>query len=118
VVFADNNTNVGTKAHTDDIEIEAGKRQISYEKMAKIQYDKIPLKRLGQTAQIGAGMVSLTSDDAADTAECILYVNGGVKIQSKVNFNIDNSEYLYLFFLCKEFNNEKPNYRRCNRSPK
>jgi NAD(P)-dependent dehydrogenase (short-subunit alcohol dehydrogenase family) len=70
--------NIGTSMHFDAIDIEAKKLGISSEEMARMEHNKIPLRRVGQPEEIAAAVAFLASSEADYITGAALNVNGGL----------------------------------------
>jgi NAD(P)-dependent dehydrogenase (short-subunit alcohol dehydrogenase family) len=69
--------NVGTSMHFTALREEAEKRSVSFEAMKKIEWDKIPLGRAAEPAEIAAAVAFLASKDGAYITGATIDVNGG-----------------------------------------
>ncbi len=69
--------NVGTQMHFTALREEAEKRKLDFETMKKIEWDKIPLGRAADPAEIAAAIAFLASSDGAYITGATIDVNGG-----------------------------------------
>ncbi len=69
--------NVGTQMHFSALREEAEKRKIDFETMKKIEWDKIPLGRAADPAEIASAIAFLASKDGAYITGATIDVNGG-----------------------------------------
>jgi NAD(P)-dependent dehydrogenase (short-subunit alcohol dehydrogenase family) len=69
--------NVATSMHFDALREEAEKRSISFEEMKKIEWDKIPLGRAADPAELAAAVAFLAGADGAYLTGATIDVNGG-----------------------------------------
>ena len=70
--------NIATSMHFTALREEAEKRGITFEEMKKIEWDKIPLGRAADPAEIAAAIAFLASTDGAYLTGATIDVNGGV----------------------------------------
>ena len=70
--------NVATSMHFTALREEAEKRGISFEEMKKIEWDKIPLGRAADPAEIASAIAFLASMDGNYLTGATIDVNGGV----------------------------------------
>ncbi|WP_119269971.1 SDR family NAD(P)-dependent oxidoreductase [Taklimakanibacter deserti] len=69
--------NVATSMHFDALREEAAKRSITFEEMKKIEWDKIPLGRAADPAELAAATAFLAGPDGAYITGATIDVNGG-----------------------------------------
>lgn len=70
--------NIATSMHFTALREEAEKRGITFEEMKKIEWDKIPLGRAADPAEIVAAIAFLASADGTYLTGTTIDVNGGV----------------------------------------
>ena len=70
--------NIATSMHFTALREEAEKRGITFEEMKKIEWDKIPLGRAADPAEIAAAIAFLASADGTYLTGTTIDVNGGV----------------------------------------
>jgi NAD(P)-dependent dehydrogenase (short-subunit alcohol dehydrogenase family) len=70
--------NVATSMHFTALREEAEKRGITFEEMKKIEWDKIPLGRAADPAEIACAVAFLASVDGNYLTGATIDVNGGV----------------------------------------
>ena len=70
--------NIATSMHFTALREEAEKRGITFEEMKKIEWDKIPLRRAADPAEIVAAIAFLASADGTYLTGTTIDVNGGV----------------------------------------
>lgn len=70
--------NIATSMHFTALREEAEKRGITFEEMKKIEWDKIPVGRAADPAEIAAAIAFLASKDSVYLIGATLDVNGGV----------------------------------------
>ncbi len=70
--------NVATSMHFTALREEAEKRGITFEEMKKIEWDKIPLGRAADPAEIAAAIAFLASADGTYLTGTTIDVNGGI----------------------------------------
>jgi NAD(P)-dependent dehydrogenase (short-subunit alcohol dehydrogenase family) len=63
--------------HFDALREEAAKRNIKFEEMKKIEWDKIPLGRAADPADIASAVAFLSGPDGAYITGATIDVNGG-----------------------------------------
>jgi len=69
--------NVATSMHFDALREEAEKRNITFEEMKKIEWDKIPLGRAADPAELASAVAFLAGPDGAYVTGATIDVNGG-----------------------------------------
>jgi NAD(P)-dependent dehydrogenase (short-subunit alcohol dehydrogenase family) len=69
--------NVGTSMHFNALREEAAKRNISFEAMKKIEWDKIPLERAAEPSEIADAIKFLLSPESSYITGATIDVNGG-----------------------------------------
>ncbi len=69
--------NVATSMHFDALREEAQNRNISFEEMKKIEWDKIPLGRAADPAELASAVAFLAGPDGAYITGATIDVNGG-----------------------------------------
>jgi NAD(P)-dependent dehydrogenase (short-subunit alcohol dehydrogenase family) len=69
--------NVATSMHFDALREEAANRSISFEEMKKIEWDKIPLGRAADPAELASAVAFLAGPDGAYITGATIDVNGG-----------------------------------------
>ena len=69
--------NVATSMHFDALREEAEKRNIGFEEMKKIEWDKIPLGRAADPAELASAVAFLAGPDGAYITGATIDVNGG-----------------------------------------
>ena len=70
--------NIATSMHFTALREEAEKRGITFEEMKKIEWDKIPLGRAADPAEVVAAIAFLASADGTYLTGATIDVNGGV----------------------------------------
>ena len=70
--------NIATSMHFTALREEAEKRGITFEEMKKIEWDKIPLGRAADPAEVVAAIAFLASADGTYLTGTTIDVNGGV----------------------------------------
>ena len=70
--------NIATSMHFTALREEAEKRGITFEEMKKIEWDKIPLGRAADPAEVVAAIAFLASTDGTYLTGTTIDVNGGV----------------------------------------
>jgi NAD(P)-dependent dehydrogenase (short-subunit alcohol dehydrogenase family) len=70
--------NIATSMHFTALREEAEKRGITFEEMKKIEWDKIPLGRAADPAEVVAAIAFLASADGSYLTGATIDVNGGV----------------------------------------
>ena len=70
--------NIATSMHFTALREEAEKRGITFEEMKKIEWDKIPLRRAADPAEVVAAIAFLASADGTYLTGTTIDVNGGV----------------------------------------
>jgi NAD(P)-dependent dehydrogenase (short-subunit alcohol dehydrogenase family) len=70
--------NIATSMHFTALREEADKRGITFEEMKKIEWDKIPLGRAADPAEVVAAIAFLASPDGTYLTGTTIDVNGGV----------------------------------------
>ncbi|WP_158804664.1 MULTISPECIES: SDR family NAD(P)-dependent oxidoreductase [unclassified Acidisoma] len=70
--------NVATRMHFAALQEEADNRGVSFESMKKTEWDKIPLRRAAEPAEIAAAIAFLAGPDGAYLTGATIDVNGGV----------------------------------------
>jgi NAD(P)-dependent dehydrogenase (short-subunit alcohol dehydrogenase family) len=69
--------NVATRMHFAALQEEADNRGVSFEAMKKAEWDKIPLRRAAEPAEIAAAIAFLAGADGAYLTGATIDVNGG-----------------------------------------
>jgi NAD(P)-dependent dehydrogenase (short-subunit alcohol dehydrogenase family) len=69
--------NVATSMHINALKEEAEKRNISFEEMKKIEWDKIPLERAAEPSEIADAIKFLLSPESSYITGATIDVNGG-----------------------------------------
>jgi NAD(P)-dependent dehydrogenase (short-subunit alcohol dehydrogenase family) len=70
--------NIATPMHFTALREEADKRGMSFEAMKKLEWDKIPMGRAAEPAEIAAAIAFLASPDSTYITGATIDVNGGV----------------------------------------
>jgi NAD(P)-dependent dehydrogenase (short-subunit alcohol dehydrogenase family) len=70
--------NIATRMHFAALQEEADNRGVSFEAMKKTEWDKIPLRRAAEPAEIAAAIAFLAGADGAYLTGATIDVNGGV----------------------------------------
>jgi NAD(P)-dependent dehydrogenase (short-subunit alcohol dehydrogenase family) len=70
--------NIATSMHFTALREEAEKRGITFEEMKEIEWDKIPLRRAADPAEVVAAIAFLASTDGTYLTGTTIDVNGGV----------------------------------------
>ena len=69
--------NVATSMHFDALHEEAAKRNVSFDAMKKTEWDKIPVGRAAEPAEIAAAISFLAGEDGSYLTGATIDVNGG-----------------------------------------